>query len=292
MIYFIVNPIAGGGRAFSLINEIKSSVTGKFHILVTDAPMDGNRLAKQAVHEGAQAVVAVGGDGTVQEVVSGIAGSGCAFGVIPCGSGNDFIKSIDISEKLPTSGYLDIIRCGNIRKIDLIKMNDFYFANIASLGVDAQIVHIAQRLKKKLRGFSYVAAALYCTMTCGPTYMSIIADGVRYDREFTLAAICNGWNYGGGFKIAPCAKNDDGLITLCLIDKMSKPAMTVLLPSLMLAKHMSLKEVHFINCKNIEINFEGIQLVNLDGNLYKLSGPLEFEIVPASLKVLSTKPRY
>jgi len=286
MTYFIVNPTAGGGRAAARIAEIKSNMTGEFRILTTNAPMDAKTFAEQAICEGAKKVVAVGGDGTVQEIVSGIVGADCTFGVLPCGSGNDFIKSVGISANLSTAGYLDIIRGGGIRKIDLIKLNGFCFANIGSIGIDAQIVNVAQKLKKNLRGGSYVAAALYCTMTCGPTRMKIVVDGVEYNRDFTLAAVCNGWVYGGGFKIAPSAKNDDGYITLCLIDGMSKPAMTALFPSVMSAKHVSLKEVHFINCKNVEINFEGGQLVNLDGNLYEMCGPLKYEIMPAALEVL------
>ncbi|MCL2699814.1 MAG: diacylglycerol kinase family lipid kinase [Defluviitaleaceae bacterium] len=289
MTYFIVNPIAGKGRAQARTEEINAHMTGDFRVVMTTAPKHAKELAEQAVREGAKTVVAVGGDGTIQEVVSGLAGSDCAFGVIPSGSGNDFVKSVDIDETLPTAGHLDIIRGGNIRAIDLVKINDSCFANIGSIGIDAQIVVVADKLKKIFGKAAYVMAALWCTMTKGATPMSIKVDDALYERKFTLVAVCNGWNYGGGFKIAPSAKNDDGQLTLCMIDGMSKPAMTVLFPRVIKGTHVTLKQVSFMDCKKAEINFEGTQLINLDGNLNHMTGPLKFEIMPTALNVLVEK---
>ena len=269
---------------------------GPYAIWHTEAPFDAISLARQASESGASAVVAVGGDGTIHEVSEGLIGTKTPLGIIPVGSGNDFVASLNHGRKLPKNIekrialYLDSILHGQPQAVDMIRMDKFHFLNIGSVGVDAEIAYDAAGLKKALGGGSYVAATCINALTYKACPMRITysggpqGDGVA-DGDFALAAVANGQYYGGGFRIAPSASLSDGYMTLCLINKLSHFKMFSLFPTVLLGMHGRFREVHFIHCRKAMIHFEGVRHVNLDGNIYHLKTPLHFEILPQALDI-------
>ncbi len=291
MLTFIVNPTAGSGRAVARLKEIESILSGGYKVLTTNAPIHAKKLAHDAIAAGASTIVSIGGDGTIQEVISGMINSNVKFGVIPSGSGNDFIKSMGIKDKLSTPEYIDIIKKGKSKLIDAIQMttetSNYFYVNIGSVGIDAAIASDAVKYKKRFGKLAYVASTLENTMTYSPSQMKITIDGREMNDTYTLAAVCNGCAYGGGYMIAPQAKNEDGLITVCLIKKLSKLAMTALFPTILMGKHHRLKEVEFINCKEINIQYSGRQKVNIDGNILNLESPLHFKLIEKAINIIS-----
>jgi len=302
MTHFIVNPASGGGlRAVPLINAFMERTGAPYLLKYTEGPSDAKRLARESALSGAALIVAVGGDGTVQEVLSGFMEyrernpeCAAALGILPAGSGNDAYCSIKGGKKLNSrfeervNDCLKSVFSGDNRVIDVIKAGGEYMLNIGSAGIDAEIVKTAVRLKKVFGRFSYIAATVIKSITYKAGVMKILADGADLNAgggKTLLAAACNGKYYGGGFVISPAARPDDGLITLCHIDGMPNIKVLALFPRVLRAVHVKMKEVHFINCRTVEIELPENGLLNLDGNLFERSSVVKFEIMPGALKV-------
>ena len=295
MITFIVNPAAGGGRAplaVPIIQKLMAADGRAYEILETTAPAHAAELAKQAAERGTGIVAAVGGDGTVQEIAAGLVNTSAALAVIPVGSGNDFIHSLNPKLKpaknfdARIAQFVKILLEGVPSSIDAVRMNGFYFLNIGSVGIDAEIVQYATGLKKRFGKSSYLLSTLRNTFTYKPKRVRIECDGRFLDQDLSLAAISNGQFYGGGFNISPSADMTDGEITLCVIDKLSRPMFGLLFPLVLFGAHTKLKQAQYINCKQVTLRYDGVLPVNLDGNIYNLNAPLDFTIVEGGLKVI------
>jgi len=295
VITFIVNPAAGHGRslaAIPIIRRLMDESGRPYTMLETATPGHAGELAQQAAAHGAEIVVSVGGDGTVQELASGLVNTGAALAVIPCGSGNDFVHSLHPRMK-KVSGfearitqYVTLLLNNAPTAIDAVRMNDQYFFNIGSIGIDAEIVVYATRLKRDFRGAAYLLSTLRNIFTYKPKKAKLIVDGQEIEKRLSLCAVSNGSFYGGGFKISPSADMSDGKITLCVIDALNRVMFCLLFPFVVFRAHTKLKQVSYINCTHVAMEYTGVLPVNLDGNIYKLKAPLNFEIIPGGLKVI------
>lgn len=293
MVQIIVNSLAGNGEALNAAEKasaILSERNIKHKIHETKYEMHALEIARECVSSGeTTAIYCVGGDGTIHEVVGGMVNSSVPLGLIPAGSGNDFTASMKNYNKISVPILVERFLAGKSEKIDIIRCKsedtEFYCANIASLGMDAEIAYNAAKYKRRLGRFAYLAATLGTILKYSKKKMRIIADETETEANITLAAVCNGKVYGGGFKIAPSALINDGLITLCVINKMSKATMSVLFPSVLVGLHTKLKPVSFVNCKKVCLSFNGIEKLNVDGNIYNITSYVEFEIMKGALKV-------
>ena len=295
MITFIVNPAAGHGRTLAVIPIIQRMMdeSGRaYSILETITPGHACELALQAAAHNVKIVVAVGGDGTVQEIASGLVGTNTALAVIPSGSGNDFVHSLRPRFKQRSrfeeriAQYVSMLLNSTPTAIDAIRMNDRYFANIGSIGIDAEIAMYAARLKKNFHGAAYLLSTIKNIFTYTPKKVRITCDGRVIEKSVSLCAVCNGQYYGGGFNISPSADMMDGKITLCVVDKLSRFMFGLLFPSVLFGAHTKMKQVEYIDCTHVTIEYINTMPVNLDGNIYKLNAPLDFTIVPGGLKVI------
>jgi diacylglycerol kinase family enzyme len=308
MIYFIVNPAAGSGKGLRAAGIIERLMEGKgreFRVIKTIRPDDMDQVSAQIDWNAAELVVSVGGDGSAQEAVGLVIGRGIPFGVIPAGSGNDMIKSLpnDYARsgakaedfELNIAYYLGKALSGEARALDVIELSALrpdgstylsYSLNIASLGFDTQIVANTHSLKKRFGRASYFVSLLTTLVGYKSENYKVIADGRVSEGRLLLSAICNGRRYGGVFDIAPSARMDDGLLTLCLIKAMSRPKILFFFPRALRGRHITMPEVSFIDCQKAVYEFEGARLVNLDGNLVSLKGPLEFTVRKGAVKVV------
>ncbi|MDR1690090.1 MAG: diacylglycerol kinase family lipid kinase [Clostridiales bacterium] len=294
MIHIIVNPSAGKGKALSAAKktaEILTAKNMKCEVHETKRPMHAKEIAESCVKNSeTSAIYCVGGDGTVHEVVWGMAGSDVPFALIPAGSGNDFALSLKNYKNKDTQKLVESFILGNTEKIDVIRCKTgnevYYCANIASFGLDAEIVENAEKYKEKLGKFAYLASTLSSILRYEKKKLKITANGTEIDGFITLTAICNGKVYGGGFNISPSAKINDGKITLCVIKEMKKAAMSVLFPSVLFGLHKYIGAVSFTDCERVKAEFNGNLQLNIDGNIYPAKDSAEFEIVRNALTVL------
>lgn len=263
---FIVNPVAGKGYALKTGKVIESVCIEKgidYKIHYTNKPNEATELTKLYAYSLEPTLIySVGGDGTLCEVVNGIVNSNAMLGIIPSGSGNDFVKV------LPTLGE-------GIHKIDIGKVNDLYFTNIASIGIDAEVASNVSLMKEKglPRSWVYNASILY-------TLSKFKSQTITYNdisKRITLIAICNGRYYGGGFGIAPNALIDDGQFDIYLADAMPKIYIPGLLLKLKKQIHESSPRIHKYNASSISIDSEKQMVCNVDGEIIK-DNHFDFEI--------------
>lgn len=286
---FIINPKAGKGKALEIISEIKKifkEIEEEFIIEITERPGHATELVKNYVKEENYRVYAVGGDGTLNEVLNGMVSSHSCLGVIPTGSGNDFVKSI--CKKTMSQDILKNTILGETKLIDLAKINDRYFINISSVGIDAEVTDNARKLKK----FPFISGGMAYMLSFFNTIFSYKCRDIELkidDREIasqiTLLALANGKYYGGGMKVAPYADIQDGVLDICVVDKLSRTRMVALFPKLIKGEHTEEEEVSFYKGKNVTLKANEEIAVNIDGEIIK-SQKINFNIIPQSIKVI------
>lgn len=232
MIYhFILNPKSGSSpkqkKLEPQIKEICAKRQLNYHIYYTTCSGDALEYVKSMVRispDDRQRFICIGGDGTINEITnSAPSNPNVEFGVIPNGSGNDFVRNFTNTRLFSDiNAQID----GDTISLDLIKYNDAYCVNMINIGFDCAVVKEAEKLKRKklvTPGLSYIFGVVVVLFKKFGTKMRIIFDdGEVLEKEFTLTAIGNGKFCGGGFKAAPRAKLNDGLMDIVAIDKVSR----------------------------------------------------------------------
>ena len=286
---FIVNPIAGKGKVLPIIKQIKeifSNLDEEYIIEVTKRPGHATEIARNYVTKDDYRVYSVGGDGTLNEVLNGIAHSKSSLAVIPSGTGNDFIKSICKDFNME-----DIIKRtinGKEEFLDLAKVNNRYFINVSSVGFDAEVVYNTVKLKKHpfVKGsFAYVLGVLLTLFVFNSKKINIKIDQCEITSNVTLIAVANGKYYGGGMMIAPRAIINDGILDICLIRKIKKIKLLAFFPRLIKGTHEGINEVSFYQGKTVYISSNDYISLNIDGEVLKVKEVL-FEILHNGIEIV------
>lgn len=268
---FIINP-ASGKTDYNKIKEniIKTLENEDYEIYETKAPKEATEIASRFKNEENTIVYSVGGDGTLNEVVNGIAEGKCKLGIIPTGTGNDFYRTLKETKN------------ENIR-LDLGKVNGRYFINIASVGMDAETCNNANKIKSKIKlHSSYYLALIHTFLTFKSKSLKLKIDKNVYAGDYIIAAICNGKYYGDGFKIAPVASFDDNKFDIYLVSKAGKLKLIKILLALLKSEHEKYNEVRKYIGKNIIIKSENNLIINVDGEI-TISKNIKIEMVEDAL---------
>ncbi|MBE6896603.1 MAG: diacylglycerol kinase family lipid kinase [Ruminococcaceae bacterium] len=267
---FLINSFACSDKIDNIKESIKKAMAGEeYEIIESQKPGHISEAVKSYSNS---TVFSVGGDGTLLETVNGAAQTDNEIFVVPAGSGNDFCRVLT-DERDYQKVLLDI-KAYSPKTVDCGKAGNTYFANIASVGYDAEIVKNASKFKDKplLRKFSYILSIFYTLFTFKPLKLKLTIDGVVYEQKFLLAAFANGQYYGGGIHIAPTAIIDDGYLDVYLADAMNKFQILMILPKLLNGSHVNHPKVKIIKAKKIEVSSESPFLLNLDGDLSDCCG--------------------
>jgi YegS/Rv2252/BmrU family lipid kinase len=286
---FIINPVAGKGKTVRLIPDITeycSSRDYSYEIVTTGYPGHATEIAKQKSDEEPCRIYSVGGDGTLNEVLNGMAGSGSSLAVIPGGSGNDFIKSI-IGNRIPDNILTATIE-GTEKLIDFARVNDKYFINISSVGFDAEVAYQTGHFKKLplISGkLAYILGILSTIAICKNHHMELILDNEVVSGRSLLIAAGIGKYYGGGVFALPDAEIDDGLFDICHVEAFSRFNILRLFPQYIKGLHKSIKGVHMYRSRKVEIRAEMPIPLNRDGEII-LTDKAVFEIFPKSLPIV------
>ena len=294
-ILFIINPIAGGGKSKSIISTIESTMKKRkinYKIQFTTKPYDGTIIAEENVDK-YDRIVAVGGDGTINEVYQGLINKQKGIlGIIPCGTGNDLSKTLNIPKNIIEA--LDIICGDEMYDIDFCRVNDFSFLNISSIGFDADVTYnnntyINKIIKNKI---SYLISIFYTLISFKERKITIEIDGYVFQENIMLLAVGNGRFYGGGLQIIPTAKIDDGFLDVCIISGLTKLKFIRLFPSIFKAEHIKHTDyVKIIKGKTVKIYSEEELVLNIDGEVEKKAKEIKFSIEESTkLKILYKKP--
>ncbi|MFD1629145.1 diacylglycerol/lipid kinase family protein [Pseudopedobacter beijingensis] len=285
-ILFIVNPISGGKSKLyfpSLIDKYLDH--SLFEAFITFSEYGGHacELAEDAISNGYDCVVAVGGDGTINEVASKMMNTGKKMGIIPCGSGNGLARTLRIP--LNNAKAIKLLNRNRTRDIDSGSFGHKFFFNMAGLGFDARISTLfAENHKRGFKG--YAKSVLQEIRDYKEQSYNIVIDGIAYQRKAFMLSIANSSQYGNNAHISPKAKVDDGLLDVCII----KSFPLYLFPGLflkMISKTVDRsKYVEIIQGKHIKITRNNEEPAHVDGEPIFVSREININVQHLSLKIM------
>ncbi|MBS0659922.1 MAG: diacylglycerol kinase family lipid kinase [Verrucomicrobia bacterium] len=283
-----MNPAARGDRAGKWLAQVRA-LSERVELWPTEAAGDARRLARRAVDEGRPVVVAAGGDGTINEVVNGLAGSSVALGLLPLGTMNVFASELG----LPSNKWAEcwrIIEAGRTRNVDLPTANGRHFIQLAGIGFDAQAVAGVDRDDKRALGpLSYLLSASSVLSDERPPVGVVVesADGRRVEGRFALVG--NGRFYGGKLPLFKRARLDDGLLDIVVFKRLSHFDLLRYFRGVVFAEHDTFTDVEYFQTPGARIApaVAGARIpFELDGELAG-EAPVELSMQPGALKVLA-----
>lgn len=279
--FVILNPWAGrgiAGRHRGILEKALRQNQIDHIITTTNARGDATQMAQRAIEQGYQRIVVAGGDGTINEVVNGIRnveannGSRTQLGIIPFGTGNDFIKSLDGFAINDVPGAVKRLAQGRAHPVDLggVRVDDSpcrYFINGLGMGFDAQVAFEAMKITR-LRGLAvYIVAIVRALAKYKAHPMSIVYNQSRVQQRLLFASVGNGKCQGGGFWITPDALMDDGLLDVCLVNNLRLDEIIRHVPKLMRGTHTTNKHVTMGRAPQIQVTSDAPMPVATDGEV-------------------------
>ncbi|MCB1084675.1 MAG: diacylglycerol kinase family lipid kinase [Chlamydiia bacterium] len=283
---FIVNPISGVGKQKKIEQLIKKNLNRKefqYEVVYTKGPKHATELSLQAVKRGAEIIVAVGGDGSVNEVAQGMIGSSAALAIVPTGSGNGFASHFDI----PTdpAKAIQVINEKHDLWIDTVRINDETYLGVAGIGFDADVSLAFANLDKRGPA-SYLLVILSELPKYKPQYYDLVIDGKPLHKKAFLICFANAKQYGNNAFIAPNAKVDDGLLDVIIWKEFPPHAAPKLVHDLF-TKH--LEDSKYTECHQCQevILKKPLQTLHIDGEPLSADGDVYIRVLPSSLKILT-----
>lgn len=263
----IGNPAAGGGRGakrLAMVEALLARSGARVDAMLTESVGHAARLLRKPPTD-VDRVVACGGDGLVQEVADALAGTGLPLAIVPAGRGNDLARALAVP--LDLSQATELATRGPARRVDLGIANGRHFCTVAAVGLDAEVSRRARISTLPLPGptayFVHLLRALPGSLSGFDARLTI--DGRRLDERLLLLAAANTESYGGGFRIAPAARIDDGRLELCLIRATSALRTLLLAPRVFAGTHRSLPEVALISCEELRLETVPPLCIEADG---------------------------
>lgn len=285
----IVNEKAGKGKTKKRWPKIQQylEICGINHeVHFTLRPKEAIEVVKQAEAKQFTHVIAVGGDGTVNEVVNGMVGRNMSLGVIPTGTGNDFARMLNI----PADPFLSLKKISStiIKPIDILELNGSYIAGAIGIGFDGAVAEDMNRAswKKRAGSLGYVLSMLKLSFSFPPFTLNLEIDKQPLIlHNCWLIAVGNSKFYGGGMKICPDAKYDDGLLDVCIVHNLTRIQLLRLFPSVFSGKHVRHPNVLSLQGRSVHILTDPVVPVHGDGEILGHT-PGKIHIRPQALNII------
>ncbi|MDW7740132.1 MAG: diacylglycerol kinase family lipid kinase [Bacillota bacterium] len=286
---FIVNAEAGGGKAgrvWQQIEQLLNEAGQRYTVYFTDRPGDGTILAAKSVKKGAELVVAVGGDGSLREVVNGIDLGKIILGILPLGTGNGFRRSTGIPGRWQEALYG--LNSWEPQNVDIGSINETFFLNVVGIGFDAAVAEMASHKYRFIKGYMAYLAAFFNELLHFEHFAAELScDGQILKEDNTLlVVIANGRFYGGALSIAPNASITDGNLDLLLVKGKTNPETTVIAVKALMKKHLTHDGVLSMVGKEITVGADHPVLVHVDGEVIG-NLPVRIKVHPKALKLLT-----
>lgn len=288
----ILNPSACRGEAGRRRDEVETYMSRavrnlhdivSWRVIETTGPDSATTLAREAVATGVHVIVAAGGDGTLGQVLNGVIGSEVKLGLIPLGTGNDFARTLGVGSSIKDA-VLSIFY-GEPVKVDVGKIKDRYFINVAGCGFDAVVAQRVNMAGSKLKGRAAYLAAVYQSLReYEPTEMSLTLDGETRELRAILCAVANARSYGGGMKIAPDALVNDGLFDICVVSA-AKWEFVRSFSRVFKGTHTTHPDVLMARARSVRVETARPIPVLVDGEIFGET-PTDFTLLPKAVTVL------
>jgi diacylglycerol kinase (ATP) len=279
----ILNPAACSDRANRWRDRLEALASGSL-LCATSRSGEAEAFARNAAQEGFEKIVAAGGDGTINEVVNGIAGTESALGLLPLGTMNVFATELGLPAH-DLDRCWDIIQGGHTRHVDLPNANGKHFVQLAGVGLDAQVVkETSYAFKRSFGPLSYlVSAAQIAART--PPRLGIESENATID-EGSFVLVGNGRFYGGPFPFFKRAVIDDGLFDVLVFKRLGYLEIIKYLQNVIFTSEITLPEVEYFQTSWLRVTSDRDVPVEIDGELIG-NCPVEFQIRPRGLRVLA-----
>jgi diacylglycerol kinase (ATP) len=283
----LFNPAAGRGKARDALAaalEVLRRGGVEPDVRESRSTQHLRELACQAHEEKPDVVVSAGGDGTHHHVLNGLTGSDIPLGLIPLGTGNDFAKGIGTPLR-PRAAAAALLQ-GKTRHIDLARAGSVVYGGMAGVGLDSMVARTVNERAPKVRGrLAYVWAILRCLRLYRPQPLEIRSEGCSYSGDVMFVVIGNGSLYGGGFRLTPRARLDDGLLDVCIVPVMPKLELLRWAPRAYRGKHLAHPRIVYFQTRQIALTSPARLELFGDGEFIQ-ELPATIEVVPQSVRVI------
>lgn len=287
-LHFIFNPVAGNGlsqKAFAQMEALLCAQSIDYSVARSEYAGHAPLLAKEAVSAGHGCIVAVGGDGTVREVAEAMIGTQVPLGVLPCGTGNDLVKSLHIP--CDPAAVLELLLHGEVRNMDAGEANGQLFFNVAGFGFDVDVLEYTEIYKKRFRGLAaYILGLLHALTHMRLRHVRVTTtEGVR-EYNALVVAVGNGTHFGGGMNVTPLADPCDGQLDVCIIHNVTKLTVLQVLARFVKGKHIYMQNIaHYYNATEIAVESDPDSPLELDGEITGKT-PVTFKLLPGVLRII------
>ena len=285
---FLVNPAAGRGTGKSHLDRIRvlASRYGA-GLVVSRKVSDLAAQAFRAAEDGVERLLVAGGDGTMHHAAQGLAGTECALGVIPLGSGNDLAGTLGIPPDLEVAVKRALE--GEIRRIDLLRVGETFSLSYAGVGFDSEVTRYANEVKVLRGPLIYFYSVIHTLITFEPPRMKVVYDGGTFEGKVMFTVVNNLPRFGGGMRIAPDAVIDDGLLDLVIVREVPKPVLLSIFPKVYGGKHVGHPAVTIVRTRRAEITIDRAMTLYGGGEPLRpveAGEPVAVEVVPGGLAVV------
>ncbi len=288
-IFIVANPIAGTQNApriaLDVLNYLRKNGANA-ELVLSQKPKDAIRIANQ-IENPQSAIVACGGDGTVQEIISGLKNSDTPIGIIPSGRCNDFARAIGFHNLRSPSQLAEILLSGKTKVFDCGEVNGKKFLTVATLGFDSEASRFVENHKLILKGTAaYLYAIIKVLLSYKPIEIKLKSDDDAFEGKILLCASANTPFYGGAMKIAPQALPDDGFLHICIVNNVSPITVIRMLMRVFKGTHITHPAVKTLKTKAVEIKTTGsTHWICADGESLTQT-PVKISIIPKSIKII------
>lgn len=302
-VMFVVNPVSGSGRTKKKWQAVEKKLRREgyhFEVRFTEKPWHAIRITSEALQAGYNHIIAVGGDGTINEVLNGFyqppvnGKTAAAFSVLPMGTASDLSRALHLSNKID---YIEkLLKDGQELACDVAyasyidwegKPAARYFINVADVGIGSDTVARVNRNSKSLGGFlSFLIAFLTSIFCFKNPVLTVEVDGkIIYSGKSSMVAVNNGQYFGGGMMVAPDAVITDGLLDITILEDCSKSEFLITLPRVYKGKHVNHPKVRQTKGRQVKISAQEKVYLEVDGESPGI-GDVEIQILPGDLKLL------
>ena len=287
-IRFLVNPSSGRGTGRANLDRIRvlASKLGA-GLCVSRKVGDLAEQARRAVEDGVERLLVAGGDGTMHHAVQGLAGTSCALGVIPLGSGNDLAGTLGVPPDVDAA--VERAVNGPIRRIDLARVGETFCVGYAGVGFDSEVTRYANEMKILRGPLIYFYAVIHTLITFVPPRMRIVHDSGEFEGRVMFTVVNNLPRFGGGMRIAPEARIDDGLLDLVIVKEVPKPVLLSIFPKVYNGRHVSHPAVQIVRTRRAEITIDRTMTMYGGGEplrLVEAGEPVVVEVAPGGLAIV------
>ncbi len=289
MVRFLVNPSSGRGEGARHLDRLRILATHYgAGMAVSRSVGDLPSQAFRAAQEGVERLIVVGGDGTMHFALQGLAGSDCALGVVPLGSGNDLAGTLGVPKGLDAA--VERAVSGAIRKIDLIRVGAMFSVSYLGVGFDSEVTRTANQVRHLRGPMIYPWAVVKTLTTFKAPHLHVEHDGGYFEGKAMFAVAANLPRFGGGMKIAPDARIDDGLLDLVIVRDISKLGLLRVFPRVYSGKHCDHPAVEIIRTRCAVLSIDRPMYLYGGGEPVRPMAPgdrAELEVLPGALAIVA-----